>query len=252
MSEGVNAERDSIEGDGLAGPVSSDSGPLDLAEGNAGVQSWRTDGLPIEQREVTALLVRTVNPFVAAGMVNVINEGVDAQAVQPVKEIFELFEIIVTPVQQVLLLLTGMIIVVSGISILVSIYNSMSERRHEIAVMRALGASRGTVMTIILLESILLSLGGGVAGWVFGHALNGLASPIVEARTGISVGFFDFAPPVNLFEFFWLEPTVESMAEWVVYPELLLIPFLMVLAILVGLLPALSAYRTDVAESLGK
>jgi putative ABC transport system permease protein len=226
--------------------------PSDLADGNAGVQSWRTDGLPVEQREVTALLVRSVNPFVAAGMVNVINEGVEAQAVQPVKEIFELFEIIVTPVQQVLLLLTGMIIVVSGISILVSIYNSMSERRHEIAVMRALGASRGTVMTIILLESILLSLGGGIAGWVLGHALNGLASPIVEARTGIAVGFFDFAPPVNLFEFFWLEPAFETMAEWVVYPELLLIPFLMVLAILVGLLPALSAYRTDVAESLGK
>jgi putative ABC transport system permease protein len=36
-----------------------------------------------------------------------------------------------------------------------------------------------------------------------------------------------------------------------VYPELLLIPGLIVLAVAVGFLPALSAYRTDVARSLG-
>ena len=250
------ANGDSPANDAPSG-TGTDSGSVpsareESAVAESSVPAQQTVGLPLEQREVTALLVRTVNPFVAAGLLNVINEGDDAQAVQPVKEIYELFEIIVTPVQQILLLLTGMIIVVSGISILVSIYNSMSERRHEIAVMRALGASRGTVMMIILLEAIMLSLGGGIAGWVLGHGLNGLASPILEARTGISVGFFDFAPPVNLFEFFWLEPSLEAMAEWVIYPELLLIPFLMLLAVLVGLLPALSAYRTDVAESLGK
>ena len=37
-----------------------------------------------------------------------------------------------------------------------------------------------------------------------------------------------------------------------VSPELLLIPALVLLAIVVGFLPALAAYRTDVAESLGK
>jgi putative ABC transport system permease protein len=151
-------------------------------------------------------------------------------------------------VQQLLLVLTLLIIVVSGVSILVSIYNSMSERRGEIAVMRALGASRGTVMMIILSESIILSLGGGLCGLILGHALNGLASPLVEARTGVAIGFFDFAPAVNIFEFFGLPPWYEV----VLWPELLLIPILMVLAILVGLLPALAAYRTDVADSLGK
>ena len=40
----------------------------------------------------------------------------------------------------------------------------MSERQHEIAVMRALGAGRRTVMLLVLLESILLSLAGGLAG----------------------------------------------------------------------------------------
>ena len=79
-----------------------------------------------------------------------------------------------------------MIVIVSGIGILVSIYNSMSERRHEIAVMRALGAGRRTVMFIVLLESILLSLAGGLAGWLVGHALIAALSPWIAAQTGVS------------------------------------------------------------------
>lgn len=204
--------------------------------------------LPLEQRELTAFLLRTLNPFVAQGLQNLVNEGDKAQAVQPIAEIFNLFDMFVTPLKQIMLLLTLLIVIVSGISILVSIYNSMSERRHEIAVMRALGARRGTVMWIILLESIMLALGGGVCGWVLGHLLNGLASPLVEARTGVAIGFFQLAPPVTLTEFLG----IAVASDWEIYPELLLIPMLMLLAIAVGLLPSLSAYRTDVADSLGK
>ncbi|MFO0871138.1 MAG: ABC transporter permease [Pirellulales bacterium] len=205
------------------------------------------DPLPLEQREVTALLVLTSSPTVTPGLSNVINEGPVAQAVLPVAEIVGLFDMIVRPIETLLLVLTGMICVVSGVSILVSIYNSMSDRRHEIAVMRALGASRGTVMTIILLESVMLSLGGGIAGWVGGHLLNVAASDKIEQETGVSIGFFDVAPPVNILEVLG----VESRMSIGLSMELLLIPALVVLAVLVGFLPALSAYRTDVARSLG-
>lgn len=203
--------------------------------------------LPLEQREVTALLVLTSSPTVTPGLTNVINEGTVAQAVLPVAEIVGLFDLFVRPVQTLLLVLTGMICVVSGVSILVSIYNSMSDRRHEIAVMRALGASRNTVMTIILLESIILSLGGGIAGWIAGHTLNVAASGKIEQETGVSIGFFDVAPPVNILELLG----VESRMSVGLSMELLLIPALVLLAVVVGFLPALSAYRTDVSRSLG-
>ncbi|HMF11231.1 MAG TPA: ABC transporter permease, partial [Gemmataceae bacterium] len=113
----------------------------------------------------------------------------------------------------------------------VSIYNSMSERRGEIAVMRALGAGRATVMTIILLEATLLALGGGLLGWLAGHAGCFALSPWIEERTGVVIGL------LNL-----LTLPLESI----------IIPALILLAILVGIWPAISAYRTDVAKSLGK
>lgn len=204
--------------------------------------------LPLEQREVTSLLVRTTNPLVGPGLENEINEGPTAQAVMPVREIFLLFDMFVRPAQLLLVVMSVLICIVSGVSILVSIYNSMSERRHEIAVMRALGAERQTVMSVILWESVILGLGGGLLGWVLGHGLNALVSPLIEARTGVSIGFLDLAPGVDLS---WLWSSTGG-AAWTVSTELLLIPALLLLAVVVGLLPALTAYRTDVAASLGK
>jgi putative ABC transport system permease protein len=201
--------------------------------------------LPIEQREVTALLVKT-SPIITRGLSNMINEGSVAQAVFPVGEITTLFNRIVQPFQRVLLALTAMICVVSGISILVSIYNSMNDRRREIAIMRSLGAGRRTVMAIVLLEAIILAVGGGVIGWAAGHLLIASANPWIEAETGVSIGPLDTAPPINLVEYL----SSSSSLEIYVSTEWILVPSLIVLAVIVGFWPALAAYRTDVAQAL--
>lgn len=155
------------------------------------------------------------------------NDMSDAQAVRPTEIIAFLFEKIIGNIQIVLLILAALVIVVAGIGMMVSIYNSMNERRQEIAIMRALGARRVTVMLIILLESILLSLGGGALGVMMGHSLILVFGPLISSATGIVVSAWHF--------------------QWA---ELVLIPGLIGLASLVGYLPAVIAYRTDVAQSL--
>ena len=128
----------------------------------------------------------------------------------------------------------------SGVSILVSIYNSMSDRRSEIAVLRALGARRGTVYNIVLLESMVLSLVGGLMGILGGHGLIAAFSGVIEDQTGVQIGFFELAPPLPI-------PVLNSISS-----EFLVIPGLVLLAIIVGFIPATSAYKTDVSKSLGK
>ncbi|MCA9178988.1 MAG: ABC transporter permease [Planctomycetales bacterium] len=218
--------------------------------------------LDLEKREVTAVLVKTVNPFVGSNLKTMINEGKEGQCAEPVRQIYSLLEIFVRPIQWVLLILTGMICLVSGISILVSIYNSMSERRHELSVIRALGASQWTVTWIVLLEAMMLAMGGGLIGWGLGHGLNVAASGMVEERTGVRMDFLDFAPPIDLGEMLAVDTESEDGFSGFVgrmmgflpaiSPELLIIPALLALAVLVGLLPAYEAYRTDVATWLGK
>lgn len=249
------------------------STPEDQAEPNATTAVSR-DSLPMEQREVTALLIRTdsEDPIVGSTMIGLVNNGgwlepvlrssqfrpvraqVAPQAVSPIYEITSLFLNIVDPIRWILLGLTILICIVSGISILVGIYNSMNQRRHEIAVLRALGARRSKVTQIMLAESIMLSLAGGVLGWFAGHLLNAALSPTVEARAGVRIGFFDFAPAVNWGAYLNLgnSKILNSLVQYLtISPEFLLIPGMILLAILVGVYPAVSAYRTDVAKSLG-
>ena len=248
--EATGPDSDGTAADGIESVAGSGNldNPGQVAGGDTGrpaenrvAEHGEFQPLTLPEREVTSLVVRTVSPLVSMGLQNTINEAPAAQAVLPVGEIYALFREFVMPIKMVLLGLTVMICVVSGVSILVSIYNSMSDRRHEIAVMRALGAGRGTVMAVVLWESIFLSLGGGLIGWVGGHALIGLASPIIEDRTGVSISFFEMAPPLILGN---LDSEIAISTEW------LLIPALILLAILVGILPAMSAYRTDVSRSL--
>ncbi|MEO2048105.1 MAG: FtsX-like permease family protein, partial [Pirellulales bacterium] len=193
-------------------------------------QTSQPQPLPELRREITSILVLCKNEFGPMILDQKINKGTDriAQAIAPAAVVTRLKETIVGPVRIVLLVLTVLIIVVAGLSILVSIYNSMSERSRDIGVMRALGASRGAVMSIILVESILLALLGGVAGVLLGHATLAVAAPSIEAHAGITIHFWHFS-----------------------WQEALLIPGLMAFATLVGFLPALTAYRTDVARSLG-
>lgn len=207
-----------------AAPTESRPAPSSQAKAQAALQK-----LPIEKRDVTSILVRTGDPLYAPGLFTQINEGLEAQAALPIREIYNLFDFFVKPLQLVLLALTALICVVSGISILVSIYNSMSDRRHEIAVMRALGASRPTVFSVVLMESIMLAVAGGLCGWLLAHAAIALGNPLLQERTGVEMGFFDLTTA-----------------------EVAIVPALVVLAIVVGFLPALAAYRTDVARSLGK
>ena len=191
--------------------------------------------LPFVQREVTAILLETASlpglpaELTAMGLRTAINEGRDAQAALPVGEIRQLLDLFVRPLELVLLLVTALVVLVSAIGILVSMVGSSLERSRDVAIMRALGARRSHVLATVLIEAVLLAVGGGFAGWLLGHAVVGAIGPWITTNAGVSATVFSAAP----------------------LAEALLVPFLVVLAIVAALLPAIAAYRTDVAKWLG-
>ena len=183
--------------------------------------------IPNVQKEVTAILIQCKTQSAAFLMGGELKKGNRSQGVNPIEPMQKLMTDVLGPVQMLLLWMTIMIVIVSCIGIFVSIYNSMSARRREIAIMRALGAQRSTVLTVILAESIILCVGGGLFGLLLGHGLVLVARPIMEIKTGLIINPLEFSPS-----------------------EIVLFPVLFFLGAVVGYLPGREAYGTDVAESL--
>jgi putative ABC transport system permease protein len=128
---------------------------------------------------------------------------------------------------KVLALVAYLVALVATMSILASIYNSMNERRREIAILRALGARRRAIMGAIVLEAAAIStLGMVVAFIVYGAIMTGAAS-VIRAQTGIVLDPWQFNAVM-----LWAPAALISLGA------------------LAGIVPAIKAYRTDVANYL--
>jgi putative ABC transport system permease protein len=128
---------------------------------------------------------------------------------------------------RVLALVAGLVAIVAAGSVLTSIYNSMNERRRQIAILRALGARRTTVASSVVLEAVAIAVLGAVLGFVFyAVILSGTAS-IVRNETGVVLDPFAFDPV-----FVWAPLGLIGLSA------------------LAGIVPALKAYRTEVSENL--
>jgi putative ABC transport system permease protein len=128
---------------------------------------------------------------------------------------------------KVLALISYLVAVVATASILASIYNSMNERRREIAILRALGARRTTLFAAILLESASISALGMMAGFLVYGAIVSVVAQIMQAQTGVVIDPFKFS----------------RIMLWAPMG-------LIALGALAGVVPAVKAYRTAVAENL--
>jgi putative ABC transport system permease protein len=175
---------------------------------------------------ISAVIVKARNPASAIQLQYDLNQLPDAMAASPagvMAEFFDKFDW----VPMLLLAVSGLVVVMAAVSIFVAIYNSMSERRRPIAIMRALGARRGTVLSIVMLEAAVLALFGAIGGIVLGHLLTAVAGGAISARSGVPISAFAFHPQ-----------------------ELAVVAGVLVLGAVAGILPALKAYRTDIADGL--
>lgn len=128
---------------------------------------------------------------------------------------------------RVLALVAYLVALVAAGSVLASIYNSMSARQRDLAILRALGARRRTVFGAVLAEAAAIGALGAVAGFACYFVLLAVVAGIVREQTGVVLEVFAWQP------------------IWAIWP-----PAMVALCALGGIIPALKAYRTPVAQTL--
>ena len=116
-----------------------------------------------ERREITSAIIKFRSPMGMMTIPRNINQNSKLQAAVPAIEVNRLFELLGIGIEG-LQFLAAVIMFISGISVFVSLYNSLKERKYEMALMLSMGASRTRLFLLLLLEGIILSLSGFVAG----------------------------------------------------------------------------------------
>ena len=91
--------------------------------------------------------------------------------------------------------IAGISLLVGGIGIMNIMLASVTERTREIGIRRALGAKRAHITAQFLVETVILSVGGGVIGIILGIAMARVVTTIVGWETivpwwGVVLSFF--------------------------------------------------------------
>lgn len=178
--------------------------------------------------EITALLIRFQSPVNAMSLPREINRMTSMQAASPAYETARLLSLLGVGLDS-LRFFGGILIMSAVVGMLIAVYQSMQERKTNIALMRLLGASKSALAKQIVLESGMLLITGILGGLVLSHA--GLAMlPFVSTQFK-DIGFM----PISFLA-----------------TEIYVVTSLMVAGLTVALLPALTAYRVDVSRTLAK
>lgn len=181
------------------------------------------------EKSITSLLIKFKNnSFQTLNMPRSINENTDMQAATPAIEINRLFSMM-NDAEEALRILAMVIIIVSGLSIFISLFSSLSDRKYELSIMRVMGGTQKTLFMMIVLEGLLLALIGYVLGILLSHLSMGVISTMLKN---------DYRYDFN--------------ALYLLQKEVWLLPAALALGVLAAVIPAIQASRTDISQTLSK
>lgn len=124
---------------------------------------------------ITSILVKFKSPAGFVQLPRKVNENANLQAAIPVFEINRLTNLLGFGVQTINVIAL-VIILVSGISIFISLYNSLRKRRYELALIRVHGATKLLLIKLVLYEGLTLSLIGTILGLIMSRLILFLTS----------------------------------------------------------------------------
>jgi putative ABC transport system permease protein len=177
--------------------------------------------------DITAVLLQIRNPMAKLTWQRLIPQNTKMQAASPALEINRLINLFGVGINGLRYLAYG-IMLISGISIFIALFNTLKERKDEFALLRVNGAKRFQLLKLVLIESLLLCVVGFVFGTILGRVTLVLISNSSEE---------DFKLSFNPYEFIWEK-------------EGILFLLTISVGIIAALIPAIKAYNLNISKTL--
>jgi putative ABC transport system permease protein len=147
-------------------------------------------------------------------------------AILPGATLLEVWEI-VAGAEKTLIAISVLVVVMGLAGMLIALLTSLSERRREMAVLRAVGAGPGHVFALLLGEATFLTLIGVALGVAALYLGLGAGQPWLEQRLGLFVAL-----------------------RWPSVTEFGLMMLVAVSGVLIGLIPAYRIYLLSLADGM--
>lgn len=189
-------------------------------------EKYKKENLQINQ--ITSFMVKLKSRIAVLKMRRDIDqyEKEPVMAIIPALSLQELWQTI-GHVEQILFLVSLCVLLVGVLSILISLYTSINERRREMAILRSLGASSRHVFTLLIYESSFLVFMGCLLGVASLYGMLYMVSPWLESNFSV-----------------YLEIQPLSKTEW------LYLLGIFIAGTLAGLIPAVKAYMNSLQDGL--
>lgn len=175
--------------------------------------------------EITALLVKYSSPAAIGVLPRLVNQSTHMQAASPAIESSRIFSLLGVGLDS-LAILAYVIMLIAALSVFISLYNALKDRRYDMAIMRTMGATKTKLFTLVVAEGLVITLIGGVIGLLLGHSI----LYYISTQTSQSADFI---------EAFKLYPN-----------ELLILAAAIALGVIAALIPAFKAYNTTISKTL--
>jgi putative ABC transport system permease protein len=222
---GVFARSNSVIDNLILTPVETTWMVHEHPEDQAAADSLTADSVSAEpEREMTAYLIKKRNKG-AFGMLSKQTEDTTMQLANVAVENSRLmnnFGLGLSTITAIAIV----IMVISFISIFISLFTSMRERRYELALMRTMGGTRSTLFALIIQEGLLLVLLGYAIGLLLSRA--GLLVLSHFMKESFHYGLDNLAISTQ---------------------ELLLLGLTLFIGLLASVIPAWQAVRIDIAKT---
>jgi putative ABC transport system permease protein len=176
-------------------------------------------------REVTAYLVKFRTPMGIMTFPRMVNAGTSMQAAVPALEMNRLFHLMGLGITTLRLLALA-IMLISGFSVFIALYNRLKERKYELALLRSLGSSRGRLAALLLTEGLVLAF----MGFVLGLLLSRFGLWLIGKQAGGDLRIV--------------------LHGSLIPEELVLGGIVLAVGILAALVPAIKAWRMNLSEAL--
>jgi putative ABC transport system permease protein len=189
-------------------------------------ERYKKENIKID--ELTSFMIKLKSRIAVLRMRSDIDkyEKEPLMAVIPALALQEMWQTI-SYVEQVLFLISLCVLMVGILSILISLYTSINERRREMAILRSLGASSTHIFGLLIYESSILVLLGCILGVGTLYSLLYFIRPWLESNFSV-----------------YLESQALSKTEW------LYLLGIFIAGTLAGLIPAIKAYYNSLQDGL--